>query len=385
LAKRLLVAFEVGNVGVNAVAFGVLITPVYVQVLNLELIGMGTAKVDVVLRKTTLAPLVSAAAFDHLVKDTNTINYLRSKLFPADYVEPDVPLGLKRLWALMHASEESIGASLFAQPNASATFYRLQPVTNELFTPEDPVRRAGALIGTGSHGTVYKSSTDDETCIKASRVGETLHIAREVKALQLLNAGQCKYIPKLVFVGKLEYGIRQVTVAVPAIVISPLGKPVVSVSGTKKETAKKLLVEMYAALVFAHKKGVFHLDVRLDNIIFNATDNVFVLIDWSSAACSDERVVGFRGSLAFAHVEIHKKESTQRWKPAPKHDFASLAFSVAAFIHGRAVPWDGFSRPLSGDDAEESVFVARRRISSAQLKTACIPATDPVLKCLKAA
>jgi hypothetical protein len=204
---------------------------------------MGIANVKVVLRKTALAPLVSLAAFDHLVKYQGTVDYLRPKLFPDGFVEPDVPLGLDRLWGLMHASEKSIGASLFATPDASATFHRLpETVTDAGFTSEEPVRQAGDLIGTGSHGTVYKSSPEDGTCIKASRVGETLHIAREVKALKLLNSGNCKFIPKLVFAGKLEYSIRQVTVAVPAIVISPLGIPVAShPGGVSIPTPKKIV------------------------------------------------------------------------------------------------------------------------------------------------
>jgi hypothetical protein len=64
MAKRILVAFEVGNVGVNAAAVGVLITPVYVQVLRLELAGMGTQNVGVKLVKTKLAPLVCHVAFE---------------------------------------------------------------------------------------------------------------------------------------------------------------------------------------------------------------------------------------------------------------------------------------------------------------------------------
>jgi hypothetical protein len=144
-----------------------------------------------------------------------------------------------------------------------------------------------------------------------------------------------------------------------------------------------MLADLYAALLFAHEKDVYHLDERLDYIIFNPIDNAFVLIDWSSAACNSEIVVGFRGSLAFAHVEIHKKNNTQSWTPAPKHDFASLAFSVAAFMHGRAVPWDGFSRPLQGGD--DANIKQRRLISYKYLDAADISYADPVRCCLKAA
>lgn len=71
--------------------------------------------------------------------------------------------------------------------------------------------------------------------------------------------------------------------------ISPLGEPLgayrLEENSKKIEHAKKLKTDIQNALNFAHKQGVFHLDVRLDNIIYDADAGVFVLIDWSSAAC----------------------------------------------------------------------------------------------------
>ena len=79
---------------------------------------------------------------------------------------------------------------------------------------------------------------DSNACIKASRVGETLHIQRELKALKALNVEKCESIPLLLWVGQLKYDIRKATAVVSAFVISPLG---VSLRDSRREekTAQK--------------------------------------------------------------------------------------------------------------------------------------------------
>ncbi len=82
-------------------------------------------------------------------------------------------------------------------------------------------------------------------------------------------------------------------------------------------------------------------------------------------------MVGFRGSLAFAHCVIHGKKNAEKWFPKSDHDLASLAFIVAAFMHTRAVPWDGFSRPLGKEEPAKELFEAG------------IEESDPVRKSMK--
>ena len=208
-------------------------------------------------------------------------------------------------------------------------------------------------------------------CIKASRVGEKRYIEHEVRALLALqsDSSRCNYISRLEQMGKLVYNIRSTKVAVPAIVISPLGSPIsdVNIEQDKKETAKSLLRDITAALEFAHQKSVFHLDVRLDNIVFDKSKKVFVLIDWTSAACGNEQVVGFRGALPFAHAEVHGKENTQRWHPEAKHDLASLGFSIAAYMSDQSVPWHGFYKRIHDKD-DYPLFEERRKAAVALLE-----------------
>jgi hypothetical protein len=358
--------------------------------------------VNVKLVKTKLAPLVCRTAFNRLVTDDGTRNYLGPKLFQGianqsdtdgeddSEAEPAVPQGLTLLWELMHAREDTIAPSLFEADNreATATFLEFTATTGA-FTTELSAR-ADILVGTGAHGTVYQCDSDKTTCIKASRVGGTIHIQRELKALKVLNVNKCTRIPALVRVGQLKYIIRKVTAVVPAIVISPFGEPVVAYCGEakiaeKKKHAQQLKADIQAALKFAHQRNVFHLDVRLDNIIYDANAKVFVLIDWSSATCNGEKIVGFRGSLAFAHASIHAKKNTVAWSPTEDHDLASLAFSVAAFMHTRAVPWDGFSRRLGNDNSVAELFEARRTLAGELLDKAGIQRTDAVFVSMKKA
>jgi hypothetical protein len=93
-------------------------------------------------------------------------------------------------------------------------------------------------------------------------------------------------------------------------------------------------------------------------------------------------MVGFCGSLTFAHADIHRKENTYEWNPKNEHDLASLAFSVAAFMHVRAVPWDGFSRRLG---KAEELFTERRALAGKLLDKAGITKADAVRKSLKGA
>jgi hypothetical protein len=122
MGKRLLIAFELGNVGVDAKATGVLVTPVYVQALRLELINMGTENVKLKRMKAKLFPLVSLKVFNRIVLDKTNKEVLNEKLFRGPDNEPAIPEGLKVLWALMHASEKSIGGSFLTIPKQVQRF-----------------------------------------------------------------------------------------------------------------------------------------------------------------------------------------------------------------------------------------------------------------------
>ena len=82
---------------------------------------------------------------------------------------------------------------------------------------------------------------------------------------------------------------------------------------------------VFSTLEFVHRMNVYHLDLSPCNIIFvpkgsdgsHSYSGRFVVIDWGCAACEGEQVKGFRGSLSFAHADIHAMKNTQNWRSHP--------------------------------------------------------------------
>lgn len=350
LAKRALVAFDVGDVGVDSRSAGVIITPVYIQVISLQLEGMGTKNAKLKFDQTPLWPLVNEAAFDALVQNRQDKEYLKPQLFPGrdSSSGPDLPKGMKCLWELLHSSDADLGVLFFGAENQDATFFSEDP-------DGDSVSHSiGQLLGSGAQGLVYGIDDDDELVVKASVVGEIRYIKREFMALRTLAEGEgCQHIPELRSCGYIEYAIRETTASVPALLMVPKGVPALQhLSSLQNKDKSKTLLTLWSnvsdALVFAHKSGVYHLDVSPRNIVFDGSR--FVLIDWGCAACANDEVVGFRGSLPYAHAAVHAITNKQRWKPKAEYDIASLMFTVCALWEDNSVPWPGFNARLGKND-----------------------------------
>ena len=360
-AKRALVAFDVGDVGIDSRSIGVIMTPVYMQVISLRLEGMGTTDARLTFERTPLLPLVNKAAFDALVRDEEDKKYLEPLLFPGldDFSSAsDPPTGMKYLWELLHSSDEDLGVLFFHGAKQTATFQS-----------EDSVEYAiGELIGSGSQGLVYAIASDQNLVLKASVVGEIRYLEREFTALQTLaKGGPCSNIPKLHACGDIRYRIRETIATVPAILMSPKGVPALQyISLLPNEKKPRALFSLWSdvskALTLAHKHNIYHLDVAPRNIVFDSSQ--FVLIDWGCAACANDIVHGFRGSLPYAHAAVHAKANTVTWKPRDVHDIASLMFTVCALVEENSVPWPGFSARL---DQGNQAFENRRDITQKKL------------------
>jgi hypothetical protein len=362
LGKRALVAFDIGDVGVDSTSAGMVITPVYMQVIRLKLENMGTAEAKVQFERTDLMPLVNKEAFEALVQNSTDRDYLNPLLFPQKRPPSEVPTGMLNLWRLLQSSDKDLGVLFFGRKNQVAKYVGCED--------DAPVYSIGKLLGSGSQGTVYAVGEDDSIVVKASVVGEVRYIKRELKALEKLGKSEiCRNICELMGMGRVQYTIRNTTADVPAFVMAPRGVPARDHLLTKvlpKDKVETLLLlwsNMLVALDFAHGKEVFHLDVSPRNIIYQ--DGCFILIDWGCAACDGESVTGFRGSLPFAHADVHAKENTQSWLPKKKHDAASLLFTVCALGVANSVPWAGFDGRL-GQQAK--ALEVRRALTKKTLK-----------------
>lgn len=223
-------------------------------------------------------------------------------------------------------------------------------------------KEINALIGWGTHGFVYEC---DGRVVKVSAVGELRYIRNEVTALRALG-NECDNIPKLESIGIVQYQIRQTHAKVPAFMFLPKGEAIGSGHPWSAAALASMWKDVFAALTFAHGVGVYHLDVCPRNIIYSK--DRYILIDWGCAGFKDENVQGFRGSLPFAHADIHKRGNNDLWKPQPNHDIASLLFTLCALTLGQSVPWEGFCKRVCDD----SVFESRRSQTMTSLKTVAL-------------
>jgi hypothetical protein len=366
LGKRALVAFDIGDVGVDSTSAGLVMTPVYMQVIRLKLENMGTAEAKVQFERTNLMPLVNKNAFKALVQNQIDRDYLEPLLFPQEGPSSDgpIPTGMLNLWRLLHSSDEDLDVLFFGRKNQVANF---------IGCDDSGVYSIGKLLGSGSQGIVYAVGEEDEDIVvKASVVGEVRYIRRELKALKKLGKPEIyKHICELRDMGRVHYTIRNTTAVVPAFVMFPKGVPArdhlhLSSEGSRQKKVEMLLLlwsNMLVALDFAHEKKVFHLDVSPRNIIYHKDS--FTLIDWGCAACDGEKVTGFRGSLPFAHADVHGRENTASWRPEVKHDAASLLFTVCALDVANSVPWVDFNGRL---EPGAKAFDVRRALTKKTLK-----------------
>jgi serine/threonine protein kinase len=256
--------------------------------------------------------------------------------------EHGVPTGIEYLWQLLHTSDDELGVAI-ASKNQDATFIR-KGESKASF-------KLGALLGAGSQGVVY--STVGESKNFVVKTGKTTSIKRELKALQILQASSQapderegrQYIPVIKDLGRVHYAIRSIVQDTPAFLIEPKGKPARShlfnVDFDKRGAELiQLWKHVHAGLSYAHKKGIFHLDVSPSNIIYDGKQ--FLIIDWGSAAMAGERVWGLRGSRLYAHEDVHNN-ARREWAPKPIYDFVPLYYTLCTLKKGNRVPWKGFN------------------------------------------
>ena len=350
LAKRTLVAFNLGGVGINLKSIALAITPVYLEVITMTLSGMDTGDVSLDVERSGILPLVSEVALKKFVTKEGDQKYLTRNAscpFPAN--NTSVPVGMQELFRLVCSDDKVLGLQFFGGDSAANATYHVHNQSTHVAQVQ-PLELHD-VIGYGTHGIVYqgkevenRGTKNENFVVKSSVVGEVQYIERELRALRALNEkpdSDRPSIPVLKDFGSICYTIRGTTINVPAFTFSPKGS---LVNGKlDKEQLQCLYTDIQSALDFAHGRNVFHLDVCARNIIFDKKCKKFVLIDWGCSVYGvGEKAMGFRGSLAFAHREVHQKRNRTAWRPMPKHDTASLLFTICALSTGVPIPWQGF-------------------------------------------
>jgi hypothetical protein len=334
LSKIVIDAFEFVGIGADCTVIGVVLTMISVQVVELELSGMGSEHVTVKKKLSELLPLFDRDATKKLGGDFQVFGP-SNVLLTSDSVQEPLPKGLELLCkVLMHPSSRYLESYL---KSATCTDNATELGGSSSFKLKD-------FLGSGACASVYSVDGKSDLFMKVPKAGTTQYLNIELGALKQLSH-DC--IPKL---GSANGSLSKLSVEAHCLsaqrdcllLKGPIGMParkaLLELDGTMGVICTKVL----EAMDYAHGKGWAHLDIHPSNIIVTKSCEV-LLIDWGCAAKMENEIVGFRGCLTFAHDELLlRKDKSMKWAPMKKHDEASLAFTFACLSQAKSIPWDNF-------------------------------------------
>jgi hypothetical protein len=368
LHKRLRWAFEFGNLGVDCTATGAVMTLAHVEIVQVCLVGMGSASADVIQKSSGKLPLFSKVAVQNLLRGQGN-EALLDELFSIDAVEEPIPTGMDALFRILLCNS----CDLFTPYWQEKASYRANDGTGT-YALEN-------RLGAGAFGTVYSLNGHPSMVVKAPHGSMfTKTIKNEIAVLSELNSvTTCVNVPLLQSRGDLAINVRGSEVMLPALATSPRGKPIDQLfTLLHEDNGRGILILLVAegvrrALEFAHGKLWFHLDVRPSNIVVEFDNNRnatrAVLIDWGIA--SKQEVTGFRGSKLYAHDDILAKRTPDLWTPEAKHDYASLFYTLVVMQGKGHVPWGSYCNTRAAD---LGVYLAKRQEKAIAVCNACFPA-----------
>jgi len=102
-----------------------------------------------------------------------------------------------------------------------------------------------------------------------------------------------------------------------------------------EDETKSLFGQILDTILNAHRKGVTHMDLKLDNILFDQNRRIKI-IDWGLCVTdSPEKCIKFCGSLEYAAPEIWNRPSNLTPYSGYKSDVFSLGVVLYALLVGR--------------------------------------------------
>jgi hypothetical protein len=352
LGKRLLNAFDFGGAGKNASAVGVCLTHLSIEVIEMSLSGVGTVDIDLAAIGTGRVPLLGT---DLLSKKHE------------DYLVSTDANGFVLL----------AGALIYAIPLE----FDLMPVTQ--VDPGEEELNYIQYLGSGAFSNVVAVGLKDKEgkrqfmkIPKSAALGKSL--AREATILRKLqNDTESSSIPRLF----LDAGVSSSGVSIIQAVIRDeiskmeglrlvgiVGKPLHRVPRNKwADHSKYIITTVFKALQFAHKKNIYHLDVRPGNIIVEFPDSgcKAMLSDWGCSvdSAAESSLKKFRGCTPYAHDSLLAQFTTVKLN---SHlDFASLAYTLDHVAAGRLRWLSEFDRPLHVTESDRKT---RRKFVSEWLE-----------------
>jgi hypothetical protein len=335
LAKILMDAFHLWGIGINRVVRGVVMTIVSVEIVEMQLSGMGTAEVKLETRKTGHEPLFDRDTTLNLLGDMKDKSCVVKNCLK-QFTEGDSPQeGFILLQKLLSGQLE----------HKDPTFSTYSDRTGDTSIP------LGGLLGSGAFSSVYSLKDHAETFLKTPKSRRCVKaLKNEAEALKALNH---KCIPKVFLEDDPHLGVLTVqflcdkselpSLRLKGMIGTPASK--INVENLEEGVLQHIVEDVMSALKHAHARRWVHLDVRPSNIIVGQLGSAsprVQLIDFGCAAQKNVVLSQFRGCPPFAHSDL-LCQRLDKWLPDDKHDMASLSFTIASLLAGGSVPWYGFN------------------------------------------
>ena len=207
------------------------------------------------------------------------------------------------------------------------------------------------------------------------------NIEREVSILKRLRdaEGTCEHLPRHVESDLLDNEglrlemLRGHTATLPALIMSPCGIPILHAFLHGEVKLLSIVHQIFSALSYSHRNGVYHLDVNPWNIIYDGEKVILIGFSISSSDCNEDRK-GFRGTVNYAHRDIFEYHPAKSWpKEEAKYeefDAAGLYFTAAVLQNNGDLPWSrirDFSDMLQEDKNTFNDLMSDRQRKAAKL------------------
>jgi hypothetical protein len=356
ISKLLEHYFDFAGIGKNASAAGVSLTLQSIEVIEMNLSGVGTEKVKIDTLSTGVVPLLGR----ELWSDDNV------KMIPES----------------LPVENELEGYGFILLAGALMRNHIIQDKIKHTMTEENAPQIVGddnkplgenfnqmSYLGSGAFSNVYK--VDEGEFLKLSRAASLeKSLEEEANILQLLQKiekgkKKCDGIPQFVSSVKIRFVIRsEISIMKGLRLNGIIGKPLHSIYRSDWNVHRKsIIMKAFEALEYAHAKSIRHLDVRAGNVIVKIVDGEndksacsVMLSDWGCSVATKKNQKNFdhfRGSTAYAHDDFLGK--TAKFPLIPEVDFASLAYTIDHVEHGKLRWAFDFDRPTNVDDQDKTI------------------------------
>jgi hypothetical protein len=325
LGKQLAYSFDFGGAGKNASNLGVVLTTGSIEVIEMKLTGVGTLEVDLSAVGTGVKAFLGT-------QDDNGFVLLAG--------------ALKRARRDEIATDEMMSVSQIV-PGCPPTTLNVQ-----------------SFLGSGAFSNVVKLGESEFMKIpKAACLAPDLeHEAKILMHLQCNVTNHGIPIP-----ASLQSGVSTIQTVVRNELSSMtclrlhgvVGTPLNKLPRNNWQTlAEQIVSQVVAALVFAHKKKVYHLDVRPGNIIVKPAEShkcAVLLSDWGCSIHqkNNEKLKKFRGCTPYAHDCLLGEWSPKKLRA--ELDFASLLYTCIHVDKGILQWAHAFHRPLQVSTADRQM------------------------------